>query len=68
VLDFKSNNNNNDYDDHRNNKNDCFFLFNVAFLSCLNANEMLISLNDLLYLRQGKAHKLKSLTAFALRV
>lgn len=44
------------------------FLCNLALLSRLNANEMLIFLNDLLYLRHGKAQKLNCLTAFVLRV
>lgn len=43
-------------------------IINLVFPSRLNANEMLIFLNDLLYLRHGKAQKLKSLTAFVLRV
>lgn len=41
---------------------------NLVLLSCLNANEMLIFVNDLLYLRHGKAQKLNCLTAFVLRV
>lgn len=36
-------------------------------LSRLNANEMLIHLNDLLYLRHEKAQKLKCLPASVLR-
>ncbi len=41
---------------------------NLILLSRLHANEMLIFLNDLLYLRHEKALKLNCLTAFVLRV
>lgn len=52
-------------DDHDNRS----FSFAIVFVFlCLNANEMLILLNDLLYLRHRKARDLDSVTAFVLRV
>lgn len=43
------------------------YLCKMGHLSRLNANEMLIHLNDLLYLRHEKAQKLKCLPASVLR-